>query len=153
MFTSRSFICPLDSNDRQTIIFTISLCSHRGLSFDPSDSDDIFASRSRRIFPCVTQILVKNVDCWGNLRYHFRFLNLLNFLEFLSILDILGATDFPALTSRSFCHPCQLVFLSSCFGKRWTSFLNCTSTQRKRWAPMAVDTNSEDVPFLLEPRL
>ena len=50
--------CSLKSDRHQ-----FSLCSHRGLSFDPSNCDHIFVSRSRRPSPCASHDLLKYGDC------------------------------------------------------------------------------------------
>ena len=67
-----------------------SLCSRRGLSFDPSVCGHIFVSRSRRPSPCAAHNLLKYGDCLANLRHFLRFPSHLSFLEFLDILDIPG---------------------------------------------------------------
>ena len=55
------------------------LCEHRGLSFDPSDCDHIFVSRSRRLSPCAAHNLMHYGDCVANRRHCLRFPSLLTF--------------------------------------------------------------------------
>ena len=67
----------------------MSLCSHRRLSFDPSDFDHIFVSRSRRLSPCEVHSLVIPGNDVANLCHCLQFPSLLEFLEFLDTLGVL----------------------------------------------------------------
>ena len=89
--------CSLKS-DRQK--YTISLCSHRDLSFDPSDCDHIFVSRSRRLSPCAAHNLMKYGD-WANLHHCVRFPSLLSFLDILGILGRQVSLCLPILQVHS----------------------------------------------------